>query len=60
MFETIIRNPDFIAVKSSDREFRGHGFLEEDDVLVKTKVNQNDSEIYVTAERTELEQVRLR
>ena len=47
MFESIIRNPDFIAVKSSDREFRGHGFLEEDDVLVKTKVNQNDSEIAI-------------
>ena len=45
MFESIIRNPDFIAVKSSDREFRGHGFLEEEDVLVKTEVNQNDLEI---------------
>lgn len=60
MFESIIRNPDFIAVKSSDREFRGHGFLEEEDVLVKTEVNQNDLEIYVTADRTELELVRLR
>ena len=42
MFESIIRTPDLIAVKSGDKEFKGHGVLDNTDISVKTEVNQND------------------
>lgn len=60
MFETIIRKPDFAAVKSSGREFTGEGAVAEDDVLVETLVEGDSLKVYVTADTTPLELVRLR
>lgn len=60
MFESIIRTPDFIAVKSGSKEYRGSGSVDEADVSVKTKTERNQLEIYVSADQTELELIRLR
>jgi alpha-galactosidase len=60
MFETIIRKPDFAAVKSSGREFTGEGAVAEADILVETLVEGDSLKVYVTADTTPLELVRLR
>jgi alpha-galactosidase len=60
MFETIIREPDFIAVKGSGCELSGKGSIRKDDVVVRTAAAEDGLAIYAAAVQTPLELIRLR
>jgi alpha-galactosidase len=60
MFESILRAPDFLGAKCTGRELVGTDQIRQEDVTIVTKEEENSLNIYITAEQTELELVRLR